>query len=91
MKKSDPRRFRSRRELRLYRQNIEIEIQKTELDFHTDITELTATLSPVNILKAVLAHISTIRIVSTALSVGKKLFFSRKKKKKKGKEEEGDA
>jgi hypothetical protein len=90
MKKSDPRRFRSLSELRLYRQEIAFEIRKAELDIRTDVTELAGVLSPMNIFKAVLAQISTIRIVSSALSIVKKIFFS-KKKKKKGKEEEGDA
>jgi hypothetical protein len=89
MKKSDPRRFRSLRELRLYRQGLELDIQKAELDIREDISGLAEALSPMNIIRAIVAQISTIRLVSAGLSLAKNIFF-RKKNKKKGKDDEGD-
>ena len=87
MKKSDPARIRSLAELRLHRQELELEILKTELNIRSDARNLRDDLSPVNLIRTLSKEISTTGIVSSAISLGKRI-FSRRKNKEKGQEEE---
>lgn len=81
-KDSKPR-ITSLEQLRLHRQRLELEVEKTELAIMSEYRYITSALAPLNVVKAVGYHMSSLKIFTSAFALGKALLARKKKKKKK--------
>ena len=84
MKKIKPTEIKSLADLRLYRQDLELETYKTEVRMQAGFSSLADALSPRNILNHMAEDASTLKdVFLTAFSFGRRLVSRNKDKKKK--------
>jgi hypothetical protein len=86
MKKIKPKEIQTLTDLRLYRQDLELEAFKTEVKMQAGLSGIADALSPRNIIHSLTSDVSTLKdIFMTAFTFGKRLVRREKDKKRKKK------
>jgi hypothetical protein len=89
MKKIKPTEIKSLTDLRLYRQELELEAFKTEVKMQAGFSDIADALSPRNLISAIVPKASTVKeVFLSAVAFGRKLISRKKNKKKKKNSEE---